>query len=252
VTDTEINLYGRGRILSFVSGGLNRSRDRDTPPIMLLFGPRGSGKTLLLDRLKANHETGSPTARLDFGRSPDASPEAVLLDIGYQLSPGVPRVGKVRLPLLGLGFLAVGLDPESRDSPAEQLDRLLSARGQASGQMLANLGKQIGTLLPSPEQKVIAAETGAALAWIADAINRRRLGDYLAWYVGAVGPGNGTRVGPLLLMHEWWRDAHTPGGTQARQNLWRVLCAAMSAATRPPWPSSPRGSPWSARISIPA
>ena len=196
MTDIEIDLYGRGKILRFVSDGLDRSRDRDTPPITLLIGPQGSGKTTLLNRLEADHRRGSPTARLDFGRSPDASPEAVLLDIGYRLSPGVPRVGKVRLPLLGLGFLAVGLDPESRASPTEQLDRLLTARGQASGQMLANLVKQQATLLPSPEQQVVAAQGGAALDWIVEGISRRRLGDYLAWYVGTVGRGNGTRVGP--------------------------------------------------------
>jgi len=232
VADTEIDLYGRGRILRFVSDGLDRSRDRETPPITLLVGPRGSGKTVLLDRLKTDHCKGSPTARLDFGLAPDASPEAVMLDIGYQLSPGVSRVGKVRLPLLGLGFLAVGLDPESRASPAEQLDQLLSARPKAAGQMLANLGKQVGTLLPSPEQQVIAAEAGAALGWIVSAIRRRKLGEYLAWYVGTVGRGNGTKVGPLLQMHEWWREAHTPGGTKARRDLWRVLSAALLADLR--------------------
>jgi hypothetical protein len=232
VTDIEIDLYGRGRILRFVSDGLDRSRDRDTPPITLLIGPQGSGKTTLLDRLEADHRRGSPTARLDFGRSPDASPEAVLLDIGYRLSPGVPRVGRVRLPLLGIGFLAVGLDPESRDTPAEQLGQLLNARGKAFGQMLANLGKQAGTLLPSPEQQVLVTGAGSALGWIVDGISRRRLGDYLAWYVGTVGQGNGTRVGPLLLMHQWWQAAQTPDGTDARRELWRALCAALLADLR--------------------
>jgi hypothetical protein len=232
VADTGIDLYGRGRILRFVSDGLVRSRDRDTPPVTLLIGPRGSGKTMLLDRLEADHRAVSPTARLDFGRSPDASPEAVMLDIGYQLSPGVPRVGKVRLPLLGIGFLAVGLDPESQARPAEQLDQLLSARGRASGQILANLGKQAGTLLSSPEQQLLAAEASAALGWIVDGISRRRLDHYLAWYVGTVGRGNGTRGGPLLLMHEWWRAAQTPDGTDARRELWRALCAALLADLR--------------------
>jgi hypothetical protein len=187
---------------------------------------------MLLDRLKADHRTSSPTARLDFGRSPDASPEAVMLDIGYQLSPGVKRVGKVRFPLLGIGLLAVSLDPESRSSPAEQLGQLLNARGRATGRMLANLGKQVGTLLPSPEYQSIAVEVGAALAWIVDGINRRRVGDYLAWYANNVGRGNGTRVGPLLLMHEWWRTAHTPDGTVARGELSRALCAALLADLR--------------------
>jgi hypothetical protein len=227
VTNTDIGLYGRGKILRFVSDGLEPSRDRDTPPITLLIGPRGSGKTMLLDRLKADHRTGSPTARLDFGCSPDASPEAVMLDIGYQLSPGVQRVGKVRLPLLGIGLLAVGLDPESPASPAEQLDQLLNARGRATRRMLANLGKQAGTLVPSPEYQAIATEVGAALGWIVDGINRRRVGEYLRWYANIVGRGNGTRAGPLLLMHEWWLAAHTPDGTVARGELWRTLCAAL-------------------------
>ena len=210
----------------------DRSRDRDTPPITLLIGPQGSGKTTLLDRLERDHRRGSPTARLDFGRAPDASPEAVMLDIGYQLSPGVPRVGRVRLPRLGIGFLAVGLDPQSRDSPAEQLGQLLNARGKAFGQLLANLGKQAGTLLPSPEQQALVTEAGAALGWIVDGISRRRLDDYLGWYVGTVGRGNGTRVGPLLLMHQWWQAAQTPDGTDSRRELWRALCAALLADLR--------------------
>jgi hypothetical protein len=232
VTNKDIELYGRGKILRFVSDGLKPSRDRDTPPITLLIGPRGSGKSLLLDRLKADHRTSSPTARLDFGRSPDASPEAVMLDIGYQLSPGLPRVGKVRFPLLGIGLLAVSLDPESRSSPTEQLDQLVNNRGKVTGRMLANLGKQVGTLLPTPEYQSIATEVGAALGWIVDGINRHRVGDYLTWYANNVGRGNGTRVGPLLLMHEWWRAAHTPDGTAARGELLRALCAALLADLR--------------------
>jgi len=225
-------LYGRGKVLRFVADGLDRSRDRDTPPVVLLIGSRGSGMTMLLDRIETGHRTGSPTARLDFGRNPDANPAAVMLDIGSLLSPGVARVGKVKLPLLGIGLIAVSLDPENEASPAEQLDQRLSARVRLSGRVLGDLAKQAGTLLPSHEQQAVVAEVATVLGWTLDGISRRRVGEHLAWYAGTVGRGNGTRLGPLLRLYERWHDALTHDDTDARRDVWQALCAALLADLR--------------------
>ncbi len=231
MTDRSAESYGRGKVLRFVADGLDRSRDRDTPPVVLLLGSRGSGKTMLLDRIEARHRTGSPTARLDFGRNPDANPAAVMLDIGSLLSPRVARVGKVKFPLLGIGLIAVSLDPESEASPAEQLDQRLSARVRLSGRVLGELAKQAGTLLPSHEQPFVA-EAATVLGWIIDGISRRRVGEYLDWYAGTVGRGNGTRLGPLLRLYEWWRDALIHDDADARRDVWQALCVALLADLR--------------------
>ena len=128
MTEQSAELYGRGKVLRFVADGLDRSRDRDTPPVVLLIGSRGSGMTMLLDRIEARHRTGSPTARLDFGRNPDASPAAVMLDIGSLLSPGVARVGKVRFPLLAMGSSPSAWTRKARPPPPSN-----SSSGSATG-----------------------------------------------------------------------------------------------------------------------
>jgi hypothetical protein len=229
-------LFGRGRVLRFVADALDRSRNRETPPVVLLIGPRGSGKTVVIDRLEADNRSSAPTARLDFELTRDASPAQVMLDIGTLLSPGVARVGRVRFPLLGIGLIAVTLDPDSPVSAAEQLATRLRARGGLSGKALADLAAQAGRLLPSPEQQAMVSEAGAVLGWILDGISRRRLDGYLDWYARVAGRGNGTSTGPLLALHQQWRTAVSADDTEARRDarrdVWRALCAALLADLR--------------------
>jgi hypothetical protein len=230
VTEREANLYGCGRILRFVSEGLaDRSGDRLAPPLTLLIGPRGSGKTVLLDRLEADHRTASPTARFDFGLSADASPLDVMLGIGFGLNQRVARVGKVRLPLLGVALIALSLDPDAMASPTQQLEQRLS--GWPSARMLADLATNVSKLAP-PEYQPLGDEAGQAVAWVVNAISRRRIGEYLAWYASNVSRGNGTRFGPLLQIYEWWQAARAYDDANARGELWRALCAALLADLR--------------------
>lgn len=224
-------LYGRGKILRFVTDALDRRRNRDTPPIMLLIGPRGSGKTMLTRHLEAWHRAGAPVCAIDLGLRPDATPTAVMWLIARELSRRVANVGKPRFPLLGIGLIAVNLDPASANSPEEQLRGKLHG-GPLSGQQLTGLVAQAGTLLP-PDQRAMANEAATVLGWIVDSYNRGRLNTYLAWYatLPELAGGDGSKLGPLLVLYRKWRDAvaHSDPGTsrKAELDVWRVLTLAL-------------------------
>ncbi|HEX4829482.1 MAG TPA: hypothetical protein VH478_00125 [Trebonia sp.] len=201
---------------------------------MLLIGPAGSGKTAVLDRLKSDHEFAAPIARLDFARKPDATPLQVMLDVASSLRPGVPRVGTIAFPLLSMGIIAITLDPDNAQSPAEQLDARLS--GGISGKSLAGVAAQLGTLLPDPRQQAMASEVGTVLGWVVDGIKGRQRGQRLDWYSRNFDRGDGTRNGPLLELHERWRTAIADPDDDARRvargDVWRALCAALLADLR--------------------
>lgn len=244
-------LYGRRKVLRFVADGLDRSQGRDTPPIVLLIGQRGSGKTALLDQLEDAYRGGMSTARLDFGKAPDASPAPIMLGIISQLSNRVPRIGRVRFPRLSIGLIAVSLDPEDLSGPAEQLSRRLSDRRQVTGQALAGFASEAAALLPDPEGRVIK-DLGAVIGWIVDGIRKRQLDGYLDWYGTATNRGDGTRFGPLLYLYQQWRKAterqeedtsvsHDDTDAEFRRDearrdaagqVWRALCRALLADLR--------------------
>lgn len=224
-----LELYGRGKILRFVTDALDRGGNRDTPPVMLLIGPRGSGKTTLTRSLEARYRDRVPVCAIDLSLQPDATPAAVLWLIARAFSGRIAGRGKLRFPLVRLGLIAVSLDPQSASSPAEQLQARLD-RGPLPGQALTTLITQARTLLP-PAQWAIA-ETATVSDWIAGSYSRRRLNDHLAWY--AAQPelaDDGSRTGPLLVLYRKCHDAVAHPDPNARREaghaVWRVLTMAL-------------------------
>jgi hypothetical protein len=230
-----VELYGRGRVLRFVTDALERSGERDTPPLVLMTGPRGSGKTVLIDRIETDNKAGWPTARLDFALKPDATPAQIMLAIGTELHRHTPLVGKIQIPLLGMGISALTLDSNKSSSPEEQLDgRLRTGR---IGTSFASVAADAAKLLPSPEQQAMLTEAGALLGWIVDGFKGRQLGARMAWYKRNFDPGDGTRYGPLLELYARWciavndREKAEVRGN-ARRDVWRALCEAFLADLR--------------------
>ena len=227
-------LYGRGRIARFVTDALDRSGKRDTPPLMLMIGIGGSGKTAVLDHLEADNKASWPTARLDFALKPDATPAQIMLAIGTQLQRGARGVGKIQIPLLEIGICALTLDRDSSLSLEEQLDKRLSSG--LNGDSLASVASGAATLLPSPEQAVIN-QAGKFLGWIVDSSKRRRLSDRVDWYKQNFDPGNGTSRGPLLELYARWGIAvddqeRDEVRSNARRDVWHALCRAFLADLR--------------------
>jgi ABC-type nitrate/sulfonate/bicarbonate transport system ATPase subunit len=100
-----------------VAEALDRSRNKNiaTPPIMIVVGSAGYGKTELLEHLAQTHRGSSPTVRLDFAGNPDVTPTQVMLAIGRPLGEHVPGVGSVRFPLLMTGISAITLREDGPD-----------------------------------------------------------------------------------------------------------------------------------------
>jgi hypothetical protein len=227
VAQPTAELYGRGKIIRFVTECLERPGTPVTPPLLLLLGPRGAGKTTLLRQLGGQLGDGTPTAWLDFARDPDASPLTVLLEITRGLSRRVARVGVIQFPLLKVAFSALSLDPDDKATAAEQLERRLSGTEKQSTQVLRDLVQQSGKLLP-PEQQSVLAETATVVGWLLSGISSRRRHKHVTWYAAMLGPGNGTELGPLLALHGLWRSDDPAD----RRRVWHVLCSALLADLR--------------------
>lgn len=233
-------VYGRERIRAFVAEALDRSRNRHapTPPIMILIGPGGYGKTKLLEDLADDHKSSSPTVRLDFAGNPDATPAQVMLAIGRPLEVHVRGVGSVRFPLLMMGISAIILRGDGTGSLVDQLDARLRAHGGISGQAVSSLTANAAKLLPSPEQQAVVTEGGAAIGWLVDWIRRRQLGMRLDWYARSGNPesGDDAGYGPLLALRDRWYESRNADDAEIRRaaslHVWRVLCRALLADLR--------------------
>jgi hypothetical protein len=215
-----------------------RAKNAPTPPIVILVGPGGYGKTELLENLANTYKGTSPTVRLDFARDPDATPAGVMLAIGRPLEDHVRGVGSVRLPLLMTGISAIALRGDGAGSLADQLaERLRAGRG-VSGGAVTGLASNAARLLPSPEQQALVTEGGAAIGWLVDRARARQLGRRLDWYARSGNPDGVDRsdYGALLALRDRWQESLNAGdaelGRAARLHVWRVLCRALLADLR--------------------
>jgi hypothetical protein len=226
-------LYGRERIRRFVADALGRTANRDmpTPPIMIVTGPAGYGKTSLLAGLADDHKGSSPTAWLDFAGNPDATPMQVMVAIANSM--GIRGSGgSVRFPLLMMGISAITLDGDSMHSLADQLNARLRSGGP-SGQASTPVAEDAARLLPFADGRALIPEGGAG-SRLGDALWRRQLGERLDWYARNRVPGRSdhSAYGPLLALHDRWAKFQAAHDEEARRDVWRVLCRALLADLR--------------------
>lgn len=234
-----VEFYGWESIRGFVAEAMDRSRVKNarTPPILILVGPNGYGKTELLEHLASTYMGSSPAVRLDFARYPDATPAQVMLAIGRPLEDRVRGVGSARLPLLMMGISAIALRRDGAGSLADQLTRRLREGDGVSGGTVTSLTGNAARLLPSPEQQALVTEGGAAIGWLVDRFRARQLGRRLDWYARSGNPDclDHSGVGPLLALRDSWEASLNAGdaqGRDARLHVWRVLCRALLADLR--------------------
>ncbi|GAB3404075.1 hypothetical protein [Flindersiella endophytica] len=93
----ETGLVGRDDLVSLVELLIER-RARQPLPIVVAFGPGGSGKTELLHHLRGRHRPAAPVAYVDLDRTGTGSVKAIL-DVAYGRLHGYFNKGFGRLPL---------------------------------------------------------------------------------------------------------------------------------------------------------
>ncbi|WP_228976366.1 hypothetical protein [Streptomyces sp. DH12] len=132
----------------------------DDPPVTVLTGGRGSGKTALLKQIRNAYRRGTPLALLDCAHveepadhGPGWTPvTGALAELAVQLSPRVLSAGPVRFPRLSLGLAAVASvswSPEDDERARRDLQRLgpvLSTVDEARGTATTWVGKVLAKL----------------------------------------------------------------------------------------------------------
>ncbi|MBB5957935.1 hypothetical protein FHS29_004543 [Saccharothrix tamanrassetensis] len=86
-------------------------------PVVVALGPRGSGKTALLDQIRDRCANQVPSALLDFQETGDARPSRVLTGLAFDLSRYVPQFGRMAFPRLWLCALVLAGNLNTADRP---------------------------------------------------------------------------------------------------------------------------------------
>lgn len=143
-------------IRTFVGQRLVRARGGHARhPVLLLLGPRGSGKTALAGHLE-NWGRSAPMAALDLAALDDGAhhPVDVLARIAFQLNARRPDFPPLALPSFAVLLMALSAeaDPESRDAALGQMREALRA-GRAedhSLEVLRDLVTSVGVPVGLP------------------------------------------------------------------------------------------------------
>jgi ABC-type branched-subunit amino acid transport system substrate-binding protein len=134
--EPEIGLVGRDDLTALVESLVER-RKKHTLPVIVAFGPGGSGKTSLLDHVHRRYRD-APTARVDLDKAGSRSCKDILDVAAEQLrSYRHAEFGRLRLPRYDLARLAlftdIGDDPHhrARELAAKQMTRLVAVADAA-------------------------------------------------------------------------------------------------------------------------
>jgi hypothetical protein len=91
--------------------------DRRSLPIVLLWDPRASGKSELLDHIQERFHSGRPYVRRNRHELGALRPHEVALRLASHLSSRVEGFGRLKFPRLVLGVAAIR-GPVNMDDPA--------------------------------------------------------------------------------------------------------------------------------------
>ncbi|WP_433241854.1 hypothetical protein ACQPYK_36970 [Streptosporangium sp. CA-135522] len=198
-------------------------------PVIMLFGPRGSGKTTLMKEVAENSATSFslPFVHIDCAEHPDIKVGEITAQIARRVMGGRWRqFAPVKLPRVVLGNLALSLGPDlEREETEQKLYELIRGRRGIpdNAKTLQEIFNLLGGSLP------VLPVAGPLIATLIDRVSRgRRLIDLLerkgmAWYRDRLGPGGLTDLA---------RSGAVEDGSPAAA---RVICEALLEDLREGW-----------------
>lgn len=126
-------LTGRGQAVALVKEFLRRPSDANgyprsrTTPALVFTGPRGSGKSALLDEIARKADQNRPWARVNCEAYADRSVRDLLTHLAFALHEGCPDYGTLTFPRFVIGqlVLLLDLDPANPRACREQVEQAL-------------------------------------------------------------------------------------------------------------------------------
>ncbi|KAA2254902.1 hypothetical protein F0L68_29420 [Solihabitans fulvus] len=162
--EADIGLVGRADTAALIESLIDR-RSRQPLPIIVAYGPGGSGKTALLDHLKRRYHE-APMARVDLDKAGSKSCKDILDVVCGQLRTYSHRqFGRLRLPRYALARLAVSTSNKPDDS-VEPYRRARDLVAQRMTSLLAVTDVAVSAAEAAPPAKGLAKLLRPVLRWL--------------------------------------------------------------------------------------
>ncbi|MDX8146156.1 ABC transporter substrate-binding protein [Lentzea sp. BCCO 10_0061] len=229
--EPEIGLVGRDDITALVESLVER-RAKHPLPVIVAFGPGGSGKTSLLDHVRRRYRD-APTAKVDLDKAGSRSCKDILDVAAEQLrSYRHAEFGRMRLPRYDLARLALHTEPaddphhRARELAAKQMTRLVAVADAAEVVEMLPPAQGLGKVLRPLLLWLIGLAVVAPrpLRWL---LGGPRVASALRWFENYAGQElkSGQRLKfDAALVHTW--SLHRSGDTL---EIDRLLVAAFLA-----------------------
>jgi hypothetical protein len=182
-------------------------------PIILLWGPRSSGKSEVLNHLQERFSSGRPNVRRDGSELRALRPHVVALKLASHLSCRVMGLGRLRFPRLSLGTAAIRGPLDVDDSVVARsemirrtvpsLRRLRGWVGDASTILLSPAVLGVG--LPPETGRFLGLALGNGVGAL---IERGLVRRARSWYQDGLGLHFPAPVDALVRLAEWEAVPH--------------------------------------------
>ena len=165
VLDSQIGLVGRDDTAALIEL-LMKWRPRRQLPVLVAFGPGGSGKTALLDHVQRRYRD-MPIARVNLDEAGSLGCEDILAAVFDDLRSFThPEFGRIELPRYALARLAMMCEsPSAEDGDPYESTRQLLARRPDALPPAARAFAEVAGLLPAHRR--FARAFRPVLAWLA-------------------------------------------------------------------------------------